>query len=808
MAVSSRSSFLSLSRNPSRTPALRPSLLAVAVQAAVIGLAVPGAWAQTQTQTHVQTADDEARLMAQAPTKALAQVDVVDAAEPVQRTPGASTTVSGPALEQAGSMADVVRYQPLVSAPGTASGTSRNRSSFDRSGTTGYNIRGIEGNRIGMDVDGVEMPDATTRPYVSRVGANTFGVGRDFIDPEMFSAVDILSGTTTARRAAGGIGGSVGFHTKSAEDYLVGGKTSYLGGKIGHDTADRSWNESFTAAGRSGDLDGLIAYSRRDGHETRNHSAIVNSYPDDWNSNALLLKGGLRINPAHRLVLSADLYRRKNDTSFHGWDTTNTSITESSRQNSDTSRNTLQLQHLWTPAGAWVDQLDTRLYFQNTDTNDVTDTTTLATGAKVHNISGNETRTWGFSSTGDKRIDRHRLSFGVNASTQDTERPWNVFATGTPVMKPQPDTTTRRYGAFLQDEISFQAGGRRLALIPALRVDRVEIKTRDLDNFVSGVLTPADVQKLYGGTRGNTILSPSLALVYDLTPTFSAYAQFKRSGRAPSAGEIFGSWNMASNYNTGNQYALVGNPNLKEESSNAFDFGLKGSPTPGVTFNSSVFYTRYSDFIAYTRYLRAGRPDLFVNVPAHIGTIYQAENRDSAKIYGFEASARLDHGQWMPAARGLYSTWALGISRGTSKSYYAGDKDVPLDSVLPRKAIVGVGYDAPARQWGLNLTGTFVAGKQAVATNRDSYQNAGTGLTDSTTELFRVPGYAIFDLAGYWQVAKNVRLNAGIYNLGDKRYWDYSSTRSLQPGVARDRRDIELLSNPGRTFAVSMNVAF
>lgn len=56
MAVSSRSSFLSLSRNPSRTPALRPSLLAVAVQAAVIGLASPGAWAKT----HVQTADDEA----------------------------------------------------------------------------------------------------------------------------------------------------------------------------------------------------------------------------------------------------------------------------------------------------------------------------------------------------------------------------------------------------------------------------------------------------------------------------------------------------------------------------------------------------------------------------------------------------------------------------------------------------------------------------------------------------------------------------------------------------------------------------
>lgn len=66
----------------------------------------------------------------------------------------------------------------------------------------------------------------------------------------------------------------------------------------------------------------------------------------------------------------------------------------------------------------------------------------------------------------------------------------------------------------------------------------------------------------------------------------------------------------------------------------------------------------------------------------------------------------------------------------------------------------------------------------------------------------------MFDLTGYWQVSKNARLNAGIYNIGDKRYWDYSSTRSLQPNVPRDQRDIELLSSPGRTFAVSLNVNF
>ncbi|SFF20025.1 TonB-dependent hemoglobin/transferrin/lactoferrin family receptor [Paracidovorax wautersii] len=773
-----------------RSLALRPAAWAACLAA----LAAPS-WAQAP---------------ATGPAAAMqgAQLQQVDVVEEADRQPGTVTTISGDALESANSMKDIVRNQPLVAAPGTVAGTSRNRSSFDRSGTTGYNIRGIEGNRVGLDVDGVEMPDATTRPYVSRAGVNTFGAGRDFIDPEMFSSAQILSGTTPARRTAGGIGGAVSFRTKAASDYLRDDKPSYLGARIGYDSADRSWNESFTGALRSGDADGLVAYSRRDGHARRNHSPTVDSYPDDWHSDALLLKGGLRVDGAHRLELSADLYRRKNHTVFEGWNNAGTALTEASRQASDTERNTLQLTHQWTPRNAWIDQADTRLFHQDTATRDVTDTTTLASGVTGRNLSENLTRTWGLSTTAGKRIGRHALSFGANASTQDVDRPWSV-GYPQPYMKPQPDTTTDRVGAFVQDEIVADAGGKRLAVIPALRVDRVRIRTRDLSNFVGGVLTEQDVQRLYGSPPATTIVSPGLAVTYDVAPRLRSYAQYRRGGRAPSPGEIFGSWNMASNYAAGNQYALVGNRDLKEEKSNAFEVGVTGHPAPGVALHSALFYTRYSDFIAYTRYTRASAPSLFTNVPAHIGTIYQAENRDEATIYGFELSARLEHGQWSPAAQGLYTTWALGLSRGTSRSNYAGDRKVDLDSVLPRKAILGVGYDAPMRRWGMNLTGTFVAGKQAAATNRDSFtNNPGATLTDATTELFRVPGYATFDLSGYWQIRPGVRLQAGIYNLGDKRYWDYASARSLQPALARDRRDIELLTNAGRTVAVSMSVAF
>ena len=765
-------------------------LLVTAIQAALIGALPAISWAQASEEPTQSTV-----------VRSLQQVEVTAESEAPHRKPGANTTVDGDQLERANSLEDVVRYQPLVSAPGVATGASRNKSSFDRSGTTGYNIRGVEGNRIGMDIDGVEMPSASARPYVGRTGVNTFGVGRDFMDPEMYGSAEIDLGTTAARRTAGGIGGAVGFRSKAPEMYLSGDKSSYFSGKTGYDSSDRSWNESITAAGRSGPYDGLIAYSHRDGHASSNNSSTVESAPNDWNSDALLLKGGLQMNAENRLSLSADIYRRKNQSQFAGWNTANTAITERSAQDSSTGRNTFQLSHQWAPTDAWADHVDTRLFLQDTSTTDVTDTLTLPIGPTVRNISGTRTHSWGLSTTADKRIANHKLSAGLNASIEESDRPWSVSG----YMKPQPDSTTYRQGVFVQDEISFSVGGKRLAVTPALRADRVETQSRNLQDFVSGALTIDGAARLYGSPSVNTIASPSLALVYDLTPEFSAYAQYKHGGRAASAGEVFGSWNMNATYSP-TQYALIGNRDLKPESSDTVDIGLKGSPTKGVKLSTSVFYTKYKDFIAYTRYTRAANPSMFTNVPSTLSIIYQAENRDEASIYGFDISTRLEHGVWSPGLQGLYSTWALGVSKGTSESYYYGDKEVDLDSVQPPKAIIGVGFDAPQRAWGLNLTGTFVASKQAVATTRETTTTP--TLADSATQLFNVPGYSVFDLSGYWQINKTWRMNAGVYNLTDKRYWDYASARNLQPAVARDQRDLELLTNPGRSYAVSLVATF
>ena len=750
----------------------------------------PGVWVLHQT---VHEAD------------ALPVVSVKASAERAEA--GTRTVLTQDDVERNGGtgIADVIRYQPLVEAPGTALGSTRGASRYDRGGTTNYNIRGVEGNRVGLDVDGIEMPDAISRaPLTARSEDGTFGMGRDFIDPDMYASVDIQSGTTNSQRSAGGIGGAVSFRSKSPEDFVSAGKPFHAGAKLGYSEANRTWSKGATLAAQSGDLGLLLSYTRRDGQQTENNSDTVAAYPEDWHSDALLLKGVLRVNLAHRLELAADLYRKQSDSSFDSWNTAATAITGNSVQDARTKRDTVSLAHTWTPgADGLVDKLNTRLYVQNADMDDVTHTVTLATNARIREASRNTTKQTGFSSLAEKRIANHGLKFGLNYSRTENEHPFEStesFGAG----QPFPDTLTVRAGAFAEDTIAFQVGGRRLSVVPGLRVDRVDPSIRNTGRFGNGRITQAELEAMYGNAPTTTLVSPSLAVLYELQPSLTAYAQWKRSGRAPTNSEIFGYWNSG-----GGTYALLGDRNLKEETSNAFDIGLKGSPAPGVTFAGSVFYTQYDDFISYTRYTRANNPEKFVNIQPSLAILYQATNRDEARIYGAELSLRLDHGSWAPVARGLYSTWALGYSRGSSKSNYPGDKDVPLDTVQPAKAIAGLGYEAAQRAWGLHLTGTFVRGKQAAATTRQSFtNNPGAQLPDPTTVLYRVPGFARFDVASYWRISQNLRLNAAVLNLADKRYWSYSGTRSLQPANARDRQQIELATAPGRTFALSLSADF
>ena len=789
-------------------------------------LAVHGACLLTAQTTLAQHGSAPAHKRGQAQpqadsprTQATPVLPAVQVSATAELEPGPTTHIDGKTLEQAASMADVMRYQPLVEAPSLFFGTARsglNNTRYNRGGTSGYNVRGVEGNRVAIDIDGVEMPDAVDRIAWTGQAASTgtFSMGRDFIDPEVYGGADIQLGTTGSRRTAGGIGGAVSFRPKSARDYLREGKTSYLGLKAGYASANRMWTEALTAAGRSGAFDGLISYVRRDGHEAKNNSPLgLRSEPEELTSNALLLKGDWRASAEHTLSLSADLLQRRNHSQYESsWLTSNLRGTENSFswQKAKTARETLQLTHLWTPAGGWFSQLETRLYTQHTLMDDTTDTLTNISHTTFTERARNRNRSLGLASTLEKNWGNHRLRAGASAAFNANEHPLETTEayhnSPTDLQRPFPDNTTLRLGLFAEDAIALRAGGQRLTLTPGLRIDRVQSKLRHLSNMVSPSMTLAQLRQLYGsGDSSNTIISPSLSLSWHLQPQFAAYAQWRRSGRAPTSSERYGLWRSGI-YRC--NCIVMGDASLKPETSNTFDIGVKGSPLPGWRLNGSLFYTQYKNFIGVTRYPRARYPGMFTNAPAHLVTIFKAGNRDEARIYGLELGTRLEHGTWAPALRGLYSSLALGYSKGESRSGYDGDKYVPLDTVQPAKLIAGIGYDAPGKTWGLSLLGTFVRGKQAQSTNRNRYSNTGGELTESTTELIRVPGFGRLDVSAYWQINARLRLDMGIQNLTNKSYWLYSNARNYDASSAADVRRFQLSAQPGRSFSATLTATF
>lgn len=727
---------------------------------------------------------------------------------------GSDRAITADALQRNGAndFGSIMRYEPLIGATGAGGGSGNGKSGFDRGGYTGYNIRGLESNRVGIDVDGIPQPEATGRSYAGRAGLNTFGIGRDYIDPYLYGNVAIQPGATPAEQANTAIGGNVSFRPKSANDYLQGAKHYYAGYQSDYDSSDRSWHNGVTAAAGDERVRGIVVYSRRDGQQTRNNSDRVGAYPANWHSDALLLSGILQASEVHKRTYTAEYYNKTTHTHFDAWNRDGSAIIGNAQQGSYSRRWAISLKDDWTPVDAWVDSASTKIYLQRTQAHDATwmpDSTTRIPGTVY---SSYDTDRIGIQHALAKSIGRHDLRAGFNASASKTQRPFhqspapNTFSA---IMQPEADSKSEILGAFVQDQINFAAGEHNFALIPGIRVMHQSMKPENLGSLTttSNVLNTRDVSALYH-QNSDTEWLPSLTFQYELTPRLLSYLQYRRGAQFPNASQLYGSWNLGSNYAGRAQYALIGNAALKTETSDNLEWGLKGEVAEGVTLRGALFYNSYKNFIAYTRYRRADNPGNFVNVPSNIYTSYQAENRDKAFIYGGEISATLDIGSWFEQAEGLHATLAYGYAEGQAKSRYMGDAYRDLDSVAPMKAIVGLGWDDPAKRYGTALTATFVKGKRATATSRETYQNSGEPIATASSSYMRVPGYGVVDLSAWWQVAKQVKVSGGVYNLTNRKYWDYLSSRTQETGTLQDSYDNALAVMPGRSWQLGVNIDF
>ncbi|WP_196805525.1 TonB-dependent receptor plug domain-containing protein [Moritella marina] len=114
-----------------------------------------------------------------------------------------------------------------------------------RYGVQSVNIRGMEGNRVKIVVDGVSQ-------------ANRFDSGQSFIqsgrldiDPDMIKSVEVVKGAASSLYGSDAIAGIVAFETKDPSDFIDTGDNSGGHVKLGYHSVDSSFSQSVALANRT-----------------------------------------------------------------------------------------------------------------------------------------------------------------------------------------------------------------------------------------------------------------------------------------------------------------------------------------------------------------------------------------------------------------------------------------------------------------------------------------------------------------------------------------------------------------------------
>lgn len=700
----------------------------------------------------------------------------------LKETAGSVSVISAEDMQEqlVQDIADLVRYLPGVSVTNDPT----------RFGLGGFSIRGIGGNRVLIEVDGVPASDAFA------IGSFS-SAGRNFVDPELLKRVEILRGSASALYGSDAIGGVVSFTTKDAQDYLQS-EADFLAVKGGYNSDDAS--TVATVIGAWGDAqDGLLlAVSRRDGEQRDNQGNIETQdasrtapNPQNYTSNNLLAKGTF-VRGAHtfRLTLDShdsealtDVYSSLGTEDFSAIYGIPYIVTTESLTGDDT-RERVRVSAAWDFAvpTTLFDAGSVQVYTQTSETRQATDETRTTTvfgmpsQVRRQRVFTFEQDLTGASALLKKAWRRetgpdHLLVYGLEVEQTDTaqQRDGTVtdLQTGQTSSTVGPDvfpvrdfppSTTLEAGVYVQDEISWE----KFTLIPGVRLDYYRLNPEENDPIFA-----ADNPGIAPVELSETNVSPKLGMLYDFTSAWTGFFQYAHGFRAPPYNDVnVGFTNLAFGY------TAIPNPDLKPETSNHYELGLRRADVrSGLSI--VLYYNRYEDFI---------EPFVSLGVdPVSNLLVFQSQNFTEVTTRGIELQGHYD----LAAVQGLRLIGSLAWARGENEQ--TGE---PMNSIMPPTAVMGIDYAAPSQRWGMELVTTLVAEKDRV--------------DETGGPLFIPAGYGKLDLLAWYAFTPDVKLHLGVFNLTDKKYWQWTSVN----GRSANDPVIDRYTQPGLNASVSLRMSF
>lgn len=626
-----------------------------------------------------------------------------------------------------------------------------------RYGNKGFAIRGVDGNRVAMNIDGVALPEVEVNEIFSPYGYQY--EGRFNPDVEMMGGVRIVAGSDSLLSGSGAVGGSVSYNTKNPAQVV---KDSNLGGyaKIGYTSKN---NEKLAAVGLAGVHDKtefLLNYAHREGNELKNHDmkshdssklspsyefsleempdgTTSSIYPDalKYKRNSALAKFYYHLTDSHRIGLHG-MYQEQtnhmNTQSKHTYGSRNGSSTRFAHDKEELKNYGVNYQY--TPSdSSWLNKL-------NLD----------YTKSEVLGLADTWEYYLGFSRS---RIDNPELSYReYRPITNDTKQlslkldsipfNWGKFGEHKFYLQgnyaKQDYTSTAHYLNYLNNE--FDADGSFVNFaFPDAKKDIYSITLGDHIHFNDRLKAALGVrydnlqyhpylQSDQVGTRATS--STEEARAHGTCISNNAQSVFCDAYRAGTHNKESKfdhiTWNamldyqlikdkLTARYKVGtgflaptvsqiysnfviNANEQVPNYKLKPETSITHEAELEFTPKDELTLTLGGYITKYKDFI-HTKYWNSNRTDRVLGCANF--TCLQSTNLDEAQIKGLKFGVKADLSQWskLDGKLDLTADYHLSKDKALVTTDYNGVKEVNTLAAVPGMFMLGLNYYSPNDDW-------------------------------------------------------------------------------------------------------------
>ena len=670
---------------------------------------------------------------------------------------------------------DLFKYDAGVSIRSNATNYTNNY------GQHSINIRGMDKNRVLMQRDNINLPNRYSFSYEMGRG--------DYVDLSTLKSVEVLKGPASSLYGSDALGGMVSYQSLYPEDLLGAEETFKIELPVKYDGSSNQTSGTTRIAVRDDDsgIEGVIVTTISYGEE--DNVKADDKYIDD----SEISKKNIYTN----IVKNIDDYTRFN-LIYENVDTKRNTIQAKARLSSlyssveedvDVNRWMGQLGYEYEneDSGKLFEYAKVNLYVQDAEWND---------DAKVEYPGGFSRGSYSApkSVVNDYRYDdeskglniqfrsdstssgvNHEFTYGMDYSTTFNTRPRKKTTTqsGTTSIeniKDTADADTTKYGFYLQDAITFDKAD-RLELIAGIRYDKYDIDAVTDSAYENTVDSVGPVNPVVD--LENSTVNPSLALIYNISPELSAFGKYSTAFRSPTHSEL-----NTAHGNRFRGYYYLANPDLKPETSDNYEFGLKGDYSK-LDFSLVSFISKYEDLIE-DKSTRTGTDcTALIRRPCDV---IVPSNVEDAEIWGIELNSEYN---FKEDKTGFTLISSVAYSRGDDTS---GTEDKELTSIEPFKAILGLRYTDADNKWSTELTNTYVGDARTT-----------TALEDNPSK-----SYSVLDLTSVFNVNERLSVDLGIFNLNDTRYFNYSTVKSQNSSSA----DVNRFSEPGRNVKAGFKFIF